>query len=162
MKFRTEHGVELGYQRLMAAPRDVTSALDYPVDQPQLESARGEYRRLFKAYLRDFKDVFIETVELWESDLDELMEEGAGLHEAIEEKIDLCAAGPAENPIFIWLIRKYWLKCDELGQESTAQAVRPEVFLLGWLRDDGHDDYVQLITAMPYWPIGLDEHGNWC
>ena len=22
-------------------------------------------------------------------------------------------------------------------------------------------DYVRLLTCMPYWPLGLDENGNW-
>jgi len=27
--------------------------------------------------------------------------------------------------------------------------------------EEGLKDYVRLLTCMPYWPIGLDENGNW-
>ena len=97
--------------------------------------------------------------EVWESDLDEMIESGSSVGEAIQFKLDNCAAGPAEHPHLVWLVRKYWLACAEI---DAASRVRPEVFLLKWLIDHGHRDYVTLLTAMPYWPIGLDENGNWC
>jgi hypothetical protein len=40
--------------------------------------------------------------------------------------------------------------------------VPPQVFLFGWLvSEGGHDEWVEVMTAMPYWPIGLSEQGEW-
>jgi hypothetical protein len=163
VSFRTIHDVNLGIDRLLEAPKDIVSGVTYPDKQPTLQKADPAYRSLFKTYLLDFDEVFEEVTDSWESDIDELIDGGNTLEEAIQTKIELCAAGPAEDPFVIWLVRKYWLACDSIGKDlDPSVRVRPEIFLLRWLLDEGRDNFVQLLTAMPYWPIGLDEDGNWC
>lgn len=149
--------------RLMEAPRDVSTASVYAGTQPSHGDAHVRYSALYSNYVSNFHGIFEEVVEDWEASLDELIEEGATLENAIQSKIENCAAGPAESKLLVWLVRKYWLDCEEIGKGLDPEArVRPEVLLLRWLADDGHDQFVELLTAMPYWPIGLDEDGNWC
>ncbi|WP_295076492.1 hypothetical protein [Tabrizicola sp.] len=160
---RTAHDVNIGLMRLLSAPRDVKSSVPYTDKEISAEQAATAYRRLFTSYIGDFAEVYECASETWEADLDELIEGGSTPSAAIQYKLDQCAAGPAEHPYLVWLVRNYWLACDEIGQElPDAEKVRPEVFLLAWLQEDGRREYVQLLTAMPYWPIGLDENGNWC
>ena len=37
----------------------------------------------------------------------------------------------------------------------------PEEFLLRWLVTDRLDELAEFLAGMPYWPIGMDEDGNW-
>ncbi len=160
---RTSHDIKLGIMRLMIAPRDVKPDLEFSPSDLPLEKAASTFCSLFQHYIADFVDVYELVSEVWESDLDELVEDGSSIEEAIQIKLDNCAAGPAEHPNLIWLVRKYWLSCAQLNTSiSVLERVQPEVFLLKWLIDQERSDYVQLLTAMPYWPIGLDENGNWC
>ena len=163
MEFRTAHDIEFGVTRLLAAPRDVYNASIYAKQQPSRDTAHQNYVALYSSYISEFQWVFDDAVESWEADLDELIEDGATLEDAIQSKIELCAAGPAESKPLVWLIRKYWLDCEEVGNCLAPDVrVRPEVLLLQWACEDGQHQFVQLLTAMPYWPIGLDENGNWC
>ena len=41
------------------------------------------------------------------------------------------------------------------------QHIAPELSLLAWLRDGRHDSWVEVLTALPYWPVGLDAKGRW-
>jgi hypothetical protein len=160
---RTAHDVKTGIVRLLSAPRDIKLKSTHEDLEISLGSAPINYRHLFHQYAEDFVDVYELVSEVWESDLDELVDNGSSVAEAIQTKLDGCAAGPAQHPNFVWLVRKYWLECARTGETAIGlQRVRPEVFLLKWMMEQGRDDYVQLLTAMPYWPIGLDENGNWC
>lgn len=76
--------------------------------------------------------------------------------QAIEESFDRRLAGAASHPKVVWIVRSYWLAAARIGEVS------PEIFLLQWLIDSGETELVRLIACMPYWPIGLDETGNWC
>ncbi|RUX71553.1 hypothetical protein EN925_24860 [Mesorhizobium sp. M7A.F.Ca.US.006.04.2.1] len=159
MALLVNHNIQNGTYRLLRAPGDVRGRAE--------EAAPGTgaagHRGLFAAYLLDFVDVFAVASETWNASVQERMETGLPMGEAILRTIEAKGiAGPAGHPRVVWLVRKYWLACDEENRRSVSSAVPPEVFLLEWLIQGGHDDYATLLTAMPYWPIGLDEHGNWC
>lgn len=159
MALLVNHNIKNGTYRLLRAPGDVRGRAE--------ETAPGTgsagHRDLFAAYLRDFADVFALASETWNASVEERMETGLPMDEAILQTIEANGvAGPAGHPRVVWLVRKYWLACEEENRHSAASAVPPEVFLLERLIESGHHDYVTLLTAMPYWPIGLDEHGNWC
>jgi hypothetical protein len=61
------------------------------------------------------------------------------------------------------VVREYWLKCDALNRKTTntEDTVAPEDFVLGWLLDGKHEKLGEFLADMPYWPIGMDEAGNW-
>lgn len=44
---------------------------------------------------------------------------------------------------------------------DEEMSVPSEVLLLHWLLDGRHDSWIEALTCMPYWPIGLDGEGNW-
>ncbi|KIG12825.1 hypothetical protein DB30_00988 [Enhygromyxa salina] len=70
--------------------------------------------------------------------------------------------GPVADPHVIGVIRAYWLACEAINAKLPHSArVAPERMLLAWLVDGRHDSWVRLLTAMPYWPIGLDAEGRW-
>ena len=71
-------------------------------------------------------------------------------------------AGPASYPGMVALVREYWLACDALNRKcAEEERVPPWTFLLSWLMDESHYEAVGVLACMPYWPIGLDEDGNW-
>lgn len=163
MDLRTRHSIDLGKERLLNAPRDVVSVPTCPEQETQRQFADREFQQMFQSYLKDMADVYEIASETWEADLDELIEYGSTEEQAIETKLGICAAGPAENLSLTWLIRKYWLECDMRNRHcDKSRRVRPETLLLSWLEPGRHDDFIRLLTCMPYWPIGLDENGNWC
>lgn len=83
--------------------------------------------------------------------------------EALDEAYAQRAAGPASAPEFVWFIRHFWLRVDALNRTLPLERrVAPQDLLLGWLAEAGDDESVELATAMPYWPIGLDDQGQWC
>ncbi|MBL0387762.1 hypothetical protein JJB07_14065 [Tumebacillus sp. ITR2] len=83
------------------------------------------------------------------------------------------------------IFRKYWLACDKLNLENDEkyseeedveevdeesedddeeidwEYVNPKDFTVDWLSGE-HDDLYELIDSMPYYPIGIDEDGNYC
>jgi hypothetical protein len=72
-------------------------------------------------------------------------------------------AGPGSRAEFVELIRRYWLACDTVNQNVSADvAVAPESFLLAWLASDAPDDVaVKVIACLPYWPMGMDSDHRW-
>lgn len=154
---RTGHDVSLGLERLLGAPRDVKpdDGLDIPLAQ-----APVEWRALFTAWRRDLGDVHDVVSAIWEADIDARVEDGASVAAAIEDMMDGGVAGPAADRDFVALVRRTWLAAAALGDTGPVR-IRPEVVLLRWLADGGDHDLVQLVTAMPYWPVGLDGDGRW-
>jgi hypothetical protein len=73
----------------------------------------------------------------------------------------------------IAVFRKYWLKCDELNQLSEendeiendedeyVDYVNPRDFVVDWL-SGMYEELYEIIDSMPYYPIGIDEEGNYC
>ncbi|RWD60247.1 MAG: hypothetical protein E5V89_17840 [Mesorhizobium sp.] len=161
MALRIAHSVEIGMSRLLNAPWDVVGP-DHGIRLSRREASTA-YRPLFKAYLADLEETFDVASEIWEAGLDELVDGGLTVNQAITAQLDDAAAGPANHPAVVWLVREYWLRCVAVGETlPAADRIAPEVFLLQWVADEGHKEYVELLTAMPYWPIGLDENGRWC
>lgn len=163
MSLETVHNVELGTYQLLHAPDDLGGlALAQGLARPRREATRG-HGKLYEEYLADFVMAYEVAEEWWRSCVSAHVSAGVPRSLAIDTAFEKRLAGPASAPEFVWFIRLYWLLCDEINRGLPEwDRVPPQVFLLGWLVDDGLNDYVQLVTAMPYWPIGLDENGNWC
>jgi len=160
MALLVNHNVKNGIYRLLHAPDDVRPSALPPGGAKRPSEA---HRALFRAYLDDLEEVYATAEASWNATVEEEIENGLELDDAILRSIELNGvAGPANHPAVVWLIRKYWLACDLANADLAAGFVAPQHFLLDWLIREARDDYVILLTAMPYWPIGLDVNGNWC
>jgi hypothetical protein len=156
--FPTENGI----RRLLQQPGHIVtrpgglSGKKEPVAPPPL-------RALFADYCNDLRLVY-DIAELWWEGTVEAQEDlGLGPEEALKEAFDVRLAGPASHPNVVWIVRAYWLRCSDTDPQSVAFGYAyPEEILLQWLIDAGETELVRLIACMPYWPIGLDENGNWC
>ena len=162
MPLETIHNVDKGVSRLYTAPDDLESIPPHG-RALAFEQASAEHRRLFAAYVADFAEVYDVAAEWWSSLVDAQMPEAGSREEAVEMAFDRRLAGPAAAPEVVSLVRSIWLECAAINAaRPEAERVPPQVLLLGWLVETGRRDFVQLLTCMPYWPIGLDENGNWC
>jgi hypothetical protein len=150
-----------GVRRLLEQPADVAGRLDAK-RRRGFRDASNRHRELFEIYQGDMKTAYGVAAPWWSATIEALArEEELDHEEAVEASFDSRLAGAASHPNVVWLIRSYWLVCEEANAEVKRQ-VDPEVFLLQWLIDAGETELVRLIACMPYWPIGLDENGNWC
>jgi hypothetical protein len=162
MPFQTVHDVQRGITRLMTAPRDLPATAPYPDPPIALAQASAEHKELFEQYL-EILEASLEIAEDWWAGLLQVQrDDGKDAEGAFEAVYARRAAGPASRPEVVWTIRTHWLECVAINETlPEAQRVPPEVFLLHWLRDGQHDEWVQVISGMPHWPIGLDADGNW-
>lgn len=156
------HDVEFGLLRLLLAPQDLPNAIEWYEPGPLISSAEPEYRQLFDDYLKALSWAVGLAIPWWNSLVHHTIESGETEHDAIRINYELRPAGPASRPEVVGVVRCFWLACDRLNREAVVnQRVPAEVFLLRWLRRPDHSALMSVLTAMPYWPIGLDEHGNW-
>ncbi|MEH7515743.1 hypothetical protein V7146_23760 [Gottfriedia acidiceleris] len=124
------------------------------------------YKNLFDEYVKELD----KAVSFEEDNLDFIREKMliAGKSEVeIENYImgnydPICCSGRV-----IAVFRKYWLKCNDLNvnnkNNGSDEYINPKVFTIDWLSNDG-DPYelVELMNGMPYYPIGIDENGDYC
>jgi hypothetical protein len=147
-----------GIKRLMSAPMDLalSGAPVWEYAPPVPGSAA--HKKLFSDYLKELKKATT-TAKKWWNDMAAAAKDAGDEMQAWQTR----PAGPASDPGFVAVMRKYWLACDAVNRTAKpADRVPPEMFLLGWLIDAGRDESVEIIACMPYWPIGLDKDGNWC
>lgn len=155
------HDTELGANRLLAQPRDLP--LGDIVEIP-LEDAPESCRRLFVSYAADLDRACAIAIDWWNNLVRGSMErDGLDEMRAMRLNYEQRPAGPASRPEVVFVVRDYWLRTIALNQANRDRSgVAPQSLLLGWLPGNGHPDLYNILTAMPYWPIGLDENGNWC
>ncbi len=163
MAFKVAHNVEKGVRQLLDAPSDIAHLVP-PQGRPRpLSEAAAGHRQLFALYLADLSTAYAIGDEWWKGCVGAFQGLGHSADEANELAYEKRVAGPASAPEVVWFVRSYWMAFDKLNTElPEGERVPPAVALLGWLVDGDHDDYVRLLTCMPYWPIGLDAEGNWC
>lgn len=164
MTLRTTHSVQRGLHRLLKAPQDVPVKDAIAWREPMLtpRDASPRHRALFDEYKAILADAMLIAYDLWEDRVRTHEDRGLATDAALKAAYSTFFAGPAACPQLIWVLRTYWLKCDALNRTlPPEQRVPPQVLLLGWPMHERRDDWIQVLTAMPYWPIGLDEHGQW-
>ncbi|MGN6107045.1 MAG: hypothetical protein ACTHU0_18205 [Kofleriaceae bacterium] len=162
MSLETFHVLAKGISRLCCAPSDLDVARSQGKPKP-LAKASKAHRAIFENYLAELRPVYDSTATWWSSLIDAQQGEGMSRQDAIDAAFDRRLAGPASAPEVVSLVRKTWLECTALNDTlDESDRVPPEVVLLGWLMEGKYMDFVTLITCMPYWPLGLDENGNWC
>ncbi|TIM32613.1 MAG: hypothetical protein E5Y63_01900 [Mesorhizobium sp.] len=155
--YRTDDGVD----RLLRQPGEVK--VDAAARVINLSEADPQYSSLFGAYRADLKTACAIAELWWEDTIAAQQKLGMSLEDAIEESFDKRLAGAASHPKVVWIVRSYWLACEANSAKLLdGDRISPEVLLLKWLVDTGETELVRLIACMPYWPIGLDENGNWC
>lgn len=156
--FRTDDGVE----RLMAQPAEARPATATGREFAAAEADR-RHAELFASYRSDLRTAYGIASLWWEDTIAAQEKLGKSREDAIEEAFDRRLAGAASHPKVIWIVRRYWLACEQINEAlPDEQKIPPEVFCLKWLVDIDETDLVRLLACMPYWPIGLDENGNWC
>jgi hypothetical protein len=152
-----------GLHRLLAAPKDV-DRWDTALGDVSMTAVSDDHRRLFAAYIRDLGPATSKAVQIWDDEVEWNANASGDRPEALSEQWMTYPAGPAAQPFFVALVRRYWLACDALNRKvPPASGVTPETFLLGWLMhlSPQQDEAVNVLACMPYWPLGMDHDGNW-
>jgi hypothetical protein len=157
------HNVDKGVNQLLSAPKDIQGGTPVSDYSGSVEGAHKELQKFFGWYHKGY-EFFYPHAQRWWIGCIAAEETPKRTHEeAVQAAFDRRLAGPASVPEFVWFIRYSWLRCDGINKKlPLKRRVAPEVVLLKWLVDAGNRDYVTLLTCMPYWPIGLDEQGEWC
>ncbi|TIN30533.1 MAG: hypothetical protein E5Y31_06935 [Mesorhizobium sp.] len=154
------HDVNLGASRLLRQPSDLSGS-----DGPEqgLDPTPREYRELFLKYTLELEWATGTAIHWWNSLVVRSMQDGLTEVDAIRTQYENRPAGPASRPEVIFVIRRYWLQIVLLNKKyPESRRVAPQSFLLTWLSESGLSDLYDILTGMPYWPIGFDENGNWC
>lgn len=156
------HDVSQGLSRLLSLPRDLDEAWTRPNLPIHLSEASEAHRRLFQEYEKELDENIKIALEWWEGRLSVKQSVNKlDRKEALRAMYSETITGPASREI-IWVVRKYWIECEKLNTSlPEAQWVPPEVFLLTWLMDGRHEQALEVLSGMIYWPIGLDNDGNW-
>lgn len=162
-RYMTEDRALKGIQRLLSAPDDLAaSGAQIVRNRMELDAADAEYQALFKKYRKELKKVMSEAVDWWQGRVEVLTEDLGDAKAARLQNWRELPAGPASDPYVVAVIRKYWLACHALNDSmpKTSQ-IAPQEFLLAWVVAEGDDATAEILSGMPYWPIGLDRNGNW-
>lgn len=162
-EFATIHRVPQGIQRLMSAPRDLPPSAPWHDPPLSLGRASAVHRTLFLEYCRELQ-AGLRIAEQWWKGV--VKQSSPGLFSrkksAVNAAYERYFAGPANHVVILGLLHDYWMKCVESNAAvAEPERVPPEVVLLHWLLDGRHESWVQCLTCLPYWPIGLDAAGNW-
>lgn len=162
MAFKIVHNVDKATRQLLEAPNDLGAYIPDQGRPRALAEASTEHQALYAEYIADFANAYEIGDNWWQDCVRAFTSDGYSEEEAIDEAYGKRLAGPASAPEVVWFFRTYWLAFDELNRSLAADdRVPPQVALLGWLVEEDRKDYVRLLTCMPYWPMGLDENGNW-
>jgi hypothetical protein len=160
-KYMTEDGMNDGIARLLVAPRDLALSGAVAIQvSPARSEASAAHRALYTKYRKELKKMLDDAIEWWAYRTQSLEEELGSAREARVANWAEFPAGPVSDPNTVAVIRKYWLACAELNARETPP-VAPESFLLQWVVDEGDMATAELLSAMPYWPVGLDGAGRW-
>jgi hypothetical protein len=122
-------------------------------------------RQLFARYKAELRALYEVQIREREELIRRIMDRD-GVDEETAREIDL-----SENDVLvhdgraIHIIRKYWLEVDRMKKEEQKAHggwVEPLTFLVEYMGEepDG-EDLVEYLTQIAYWPIGLDENGEW-
>ncbi|TGT72061.1 MULTISPECIES: hypothetical protein [unclassified Mesorhizobium] len=157
------HDVERGWRRLHHAPKDVRGTMPDYVDTPAHLLCVPSLVPLHKLYLHELADMTEQAIEWWREIVDSHMEDGRNIRDAARKAYAGWPAGPAAHETVVSVVRTYWLACvEETERLPPDGAMLPEDFLLATLERVKHKRAILVLTAMPYWPVGLDEKGSWC
>jgi hypothetical protein len=162
MAFDIVHNVDKAIHQLLTAPDDLAGLIPDQGKAVAIAESTAEHQEVYAEYLANFRVAYDVADNWWKGCVQPFIDDGHSREEAIDMAYDNRLAGPASAPEVVWFFRTYWLEFDEVNRGLAAKdRVPPQVCMLGWLVEEGHQDYIRLLTCMPYWPMGLDENGNW-
>jgi hypothetical protein len=158
--FQGRHGTRRGFERLLGAGFDLRPR---PLKSVKLEDASEFHRLAYNSYRRALGRALGRAERWWARELGTREQRGASAEQAREDAYAAHVVGPVGHPEVIGVIQAYWALCHEINAAliEVDRHVAPEHMLLSWLRDDRHQTWVDALTAMPYWPVGLDAAGRW-
>ena len=162
MDVMTFHHTPHGPKRLLQMMIDVGIHAELARQDRPYADATEAHQKLFDGYVPLLRKGYEEALPWWEGTVRAAGSSGEIDAEAMEEAYDRRMAGPASDPRIVWIVRLIWMQCIKINEDNPFYALRPEYLMVQWLIDAGEDDLVRLLACMPYWPIGLDENGNWC
>ena len=157
------HRVPQGLERLLSLPRDLDEAWPRPSRPIERAQASGVHRELFQEYEEELASNVELAMEWWKGRFSvKQRREKLNSKDALRAMYGETPAGPAAAPEIVWIVRKYWLECENRNKSlPKPQWVAPEAFLISWLMDGEHEVELKVLSGMIYWPIGLDKDGNW-
>jgi hypothetical protein len=152
-----------GIYRLLNCMLDIDAHAPWYRSDKSQAAAAEEYRQIFDAYCQLIRQAASEAIPWWEDTVAAREAEGLSREDAIAAAFNDRMAGAASDPRVVWIVRVIWLECANRNRmKPPEERVRPEYLMLQWLIDAGESELVRLIACMPYWPVGLDENGEWC
>lgn len=147
------------------ARRLLLAAKDFSPDVGYVPRSRGTtaHQTLFRQYVKALKSAKDDAEDWWESLIDTEEKRTGDRAQALERVSERRPTGLMSLGASDAVVREYWLKCDALNRKTKnpEERVAPEEFLLLWLVNDRLDELAEFLADMPYWPIGMDEDGNW-
>jgi hypothetical protein len=161
------HGVARGLERLLGAGADLRPRTSATARELSLAEADDAHRLAHAAWVRDLERALIESERAWARELARREARGSTREEALDDLHAKHRAGPVGHPRVLGVIQAYWALCHEINHALVdgKRHVAPETLLLGWLRDPsgdgGRDSWLEILSALPYWPVGLDADGRW-
>jgi hypothetical protein len=129
-----------------------------------LLSAKGRrpVGTLFAAYVSELRRAKQDVEEWWKTLIDAEEKRTGDRKQAVQNVKERRPPGPVIHGSIQAIIRKYWLECAKLNQVLVpSDQVPPEDLLLGWLMNGENEDLAEFLSAIRYWPIGMDHKGNW-
>jgi hypothetical protein len=158
--FPHRHDVARGINRLLGAGADLRSR---GPAEPSLAEADEAHRLAHAAYLRELERALIEAERWWTRELLHRELRGLTRAQALDDLFARHRAGLVGHPRVLGVIQAYWVLCHEINHALVDQKrhVGPEHLLLGWMRDGRRESWLEILSALPYWPVGLDADGRW-
>jgi len=146
-------------RRLLQAAKDFSRNVEYPTHS----RGSASHQTLFRQYVKDLEAAKEEAEAWWASLIDTEEERVGDRDQAVENVNERRPTGLMSLGASDAVVREYWLKCDALNRKTRNpdERVPPEEFLLLWLVNDRRNELAEFLAGMPYWPIGMDEEGNW-
>ena len=129
--------------------------------------------QLFDSYVEDLSAAKSASEDWWRDLLDAETSALGDRDEAIRQVRRRWRRGPASHPRVIAVIRKYFMECQRLNEflesddfdpddeRNQYEEIYPQIFLTEWLLDGKNDELGEFIADLPYWPIGMNEDGDY-
>lgn len=161
--FDTMHDLQRGLQRLLGAPMFLPRSAPEREVQPKFVEASAKHQQLFTAYEHHLEQALV-LAQTWWSGIIGRTRTSIFQRKStvVENAFSRFFAGPASRPELQWTLHTYWTACVNLNEAQPAsQRIPPEIVLLAWLDDGQHHGWLEAITCLPYWPLGMSDTGAW-
>lgn len=125
------------------------------------------YPALFEQYRKDLRWAYDLAKERQDQLVRRYMDQQGIDEETARAKVRASHGPMAHNSHVTYVIRKYWLEIDRIKKETKekdpdAGWLEPLAFLVERLEQEDEEDLAEMLSEIAYWPIGLNEKGEWC